>query len=49
MTSCSSAAPPHHVGIYVGNGLMVDAPHSGAVVRVEPLFPGLSGVRRLGG
>ncbi len=37
-----------HVGIYVGNGLMVDAPHSGAVVRVEPLFPGLDAVRRLG-
>ena len=27
-----------HVGIYVGNGLMLDAPNSGAVVRVEPLF-----------
>lgn len=25
-----------HVGIVVGNGLMVDAPHTGAVVRVEP-------------
>ncbi len=25
-----------HVGIYVGSGLMVDAPHTGAVVRVEP-------------
>ena len=24
-----------HVGIYVGSGLMVDAPHSGALVRVE--------------
>jgi cell wall-associated NlpC family hydrolase len=41
--------PAEHVGIYVGNGLMVDAPHSGAVVRVEPLFPGYSGARRLGG
>lgn len=40
--------PPGHEGIYVGNGLMVDAPHSGAVVRVEPLFPGFSGARRLG-
>jgi cell wall-associated NlpC family hydrolase len=27
-----------HVGIYVGNGQMVDAPHMGADVRVEP-FP----------
>ncbi len=25
-----------HVGIYVGAGLMVDAPHTGAVVRLEP-------------
>jgi cell wall-associated NlpC family hydrolase len=25
-----------HVGIYVGSGLMVDAPHTGAVVRLEP-------------
>jgi cell wall-associated NlpC family hydrolase len=26
-----------HVGIYVGGGRMVDAPHTGAVVRVEPV------------
>jgi cell wall-associated NlpC family hydrolase len=26
-----------HVGMYVGNGLMVDAPDSGSVVRVEPI------------
>ncbi len=25
-----------HVGIVVGNGLMVDAPHTGAVIRIEP-------------
>ncbi len=25
-----------HVGIYVGSGLMIDAPHTGAVVRIEP-------------
>jgi cell wall-associated NlpC family hydrolase len=25
----------HHVGIYLGGGLMVDAPHPGAVVRIE--------------
>lgn len=31
-----------HVGIYVGDGLMVDAPHDGAVVRAEdlPTVPG---------
>jgi NlpC/P60 family len=28
-----------HVGIYLGNGLMVDAPHPGAVVRVEAFSP----------
>jgi cell wall-associated NlpC family hydrolase len=26
-----------HVGIYVGNGQMVDAPHTGATVRIEPV------------
>jgi len=31
---------PHavdHVGLYLGDGRMVDAPHTGAVVRVEPV------------
>ncbi|HEX3787096.1 MAG TPA: NlpC/P60 family protein [Pseudonocardiaceae bacterium] len=42
-------SPVHHVGIYVGNGDMVDAPNSGAVVRVEALFSDYSGGRRLGG
>lgn len=28
-------APAHHVGIYLGGGKMVDAPHSGALVRIE--------------
>jgi cell wall-associated NlpC family hydrolase len=28
----------HHVGMYVGHGLMVDAPHPGAYVRVEPVW-----------
>lgn len=39
--------PVHHVGIYVGNGMMVDAPATGQVVRVQPLFSGYSGARRL--
>ncbi|MGH9129636.1 MAG: NlpC/P60 family protein [Acidimicrobiales bacterium] len=26
-----------HVGIYIGNGDMVDAPHTGALVRIEPM------------
>ncbi len=31
----SSTSNISHVGIYLGNGLMVDAPHTGALVRVE--------------
>jgi cell wall-associated NlpC family hydrolase len=27
-----------HVGFYIGNGLMLDAPNTGAVVRVEPIW-----------
>ncbi len=27
-----------HVGFYIGNGLMLDAPHSGAVVRVKAIW-----------
>jgi cell wall-associated NlpC family hydrolase len=26
-----------HVGIYAGNGMMIDAPHTGATVRLEPV------------
>jgi peptidoglycan DL-endopeptidase CwlO len=28
----------HHVGIYIGGGLMIDAPHSGATVRVTTMY-----------
>jgi len=27
----------HHVGIYVGGGWMIDAPHTGAVIRFDPV------------
>ena len=38
-----------HVGIYVGAGLMIDAPHTGAVVRVEPAgWDGFVGATRPG-
>lgn len=38
-----------HVGIYVGAGLMIDAPHSGAVVRIEGAgWNGLVGATRPG-
>lgn len=33
----------YHVGIYVGNGEMIDAPHTGAFVREEPLWSDYSG------
>lgn len=33
----ASATTIEHVGIYLGNGQMVDAPHTGALVRVEPV------------
>jgi len=34
----SSTSGVDHVGIVTGPGEMVDAPHTGAVVRVEPIF-----------
>jgi cell wall-associated NlpC family hydrolase len=37
----------HHVGMYVGQGLMVHAPHTGALVRVDALRPsGYAGATR---
>ena len=27
----------HHVGIYVGNGLVIDSPHTGSLVRPDPV------------
>jgi peptidoglycan DL-endopeptidase CwlO len=37
----------HHVGLYVGQGLMVHAPHTGALVRVDALRPaGYAGATR---
>jgi len=38
-----------HVGIYLGNGQMVDAPHTGSVVRVESIygFGSIDGARRV--
>jgi cell wall-associated NlpC family hydrolase len=40
----------HHVGLYIGGGMMIDAPHTGADVRIEPVatFGGYMGARRYG-
>lgn len=35
--SDGTAQAPGHVGIYVGNGEMIDAPYTGTKVRVEPV------------
>jgi cell wall-associated NlpC family hydrolase len=31
-------SPIHHVGIYIGGGNMINAPHSGDVVKIQPAF-----------
>lgn len=39
-------SPIHHVGIYVGGGMMIHAPHSGAYVRIDPLHSNYAGACR---
>jgi soluble lytic murein transglycosylase-like protein len=43
-----TAAAPGHVGIYVGNDQMIDAPYSGATVRVDPVVDPTA-IRRVSG
>jgi cell wall-associated NlpC family hydrolase len=31
-------SPIHHVGIYIGGGSMISAPHSGDVVKIQDAF-----------
>ena len=40
-------SPAHHVGIYAGNGTMVDAPHTGTTVGVHKLWGRPSAIRRV--
>lgn len=40
-------SPAYHVGMYLGNGLMVQAPTSGDVVKVSPLQNNYTGARRV--
>jgi cell wall-associated NlpC family hydrolase len=37
-TNNSDPATIHHVGIYIGNGEMVDAPYTGADVRIDSIY-----------
>ncbi len=40
-------SPAHHVGLYIGGGMMIHAPHTGDVVRIAPAFrSGYSGAGR---
>ena len=38
-----SMTNPGHVGIYIGNGEMVDAPYTGALVSIDPVTPSAAG------
>ncbi|HYJ75892.1 MAG TPA: transglycosylase SLT domain-containing protein [Kineosporiaceae bacterium] len=40
-------SPAHHVGIYVGDGKMIDAPHTGSSVGVHSLYGTPSAIRRV--
>jgi cell wall-associated NlpC family hydrolase len=40
-------SPAHHVGIYVGNGMMIDAPHTGVPVREEKVWETPATIRRI--
>ena len=37
-----------HVGIYVGNGSVLHAPHTGVNVQITPIWPGVIGANRPG-
>lgn len=38
--------PAYHVGIYLGNGMMIDENHPGSNVGIRPLYSGVSGYAR---
>jgi cell wall-associated NlpC family hydrolase len=41
-TDNSDSSTIHHVGIYIGHGMMVDAPYTGAFVRIDSIYqPGV--------
>ncbi|HUK72526.1 MAG TPA: C40 family peptidase [Streptosporangiaceae bacterium] len=46
-TNTSDPSTIHHVGIYIGHNMMVDAPYTGVDVRIDSIFePGLIGATR---
>ena len=42
-------SPAYHVGMYMGNGYMIDAPRTGENVQIQQIFSGFSYGRRLAG
>jgi cell wall-associated NlpC family hydrolase len=50
-TNTSDPGTIHHVGIYIGGGMMVDAPYTGAFVRIDSIYApgGLIGAVRPAG
>lgn len=40
-----AAADGHHIAIYYGNGMMIEAPHTGALVRVSPVRKDMVGIQ----
>lgn len=44
-----SPAFSHHVGMFAGNGMMIDAPHTGANVSINPIYSDFWGARRIVG
>jgi cell wall-associated NlpC family hydrolase len=44
----SATGPISHVGMYIGGGNMINAPHTGAVIRIDPVssFANYAGARR---
>ena len=39
-------SPAYHVGIYIGGGRMIAAPHTGDVVKIQAVYGGVSGYGR---
>lgn len=40
-------SPVHHIGIYIGDGQMIEAPHTGAQVRVSDVYETPTAIRRV--